>query len=118
MNVVIDGKQYVPASAKCSDPTLLDLRFECADIGRNVSVREYLHELLKTLWTEGEGFSGKRPFGNSGWEYDLYKPLILAGAVNGELDDAGYVDSIDESAASEIVFGLIAEMCGITQRGE
>lgn len=23
------------------------------------------------LWVEGEGFSGKRPFGNSGWEAEL-----------------------------------------------
>lgn len=29
------------------------------------SVRGYLKTLLKTLWEEGEGFSGKRPLGNS-----------------------------------------------------
>lgn len=35
------------------------------------TVKEYLKKLLETLWEEGEGFSGKRPFGNSGWEVEL-----------------------------------------------
>ena len=35
------------------------------------SIRGYLKTLLTTLMAEGEGFSGKRPFGNSGWEYEL-----------------------------------------------
>jgi hypothetical protein len=43
------------------------------------TVRDYLKGLLQNLWIEGEGFSGKRPFGNSGWEYDLYQPLIAVG---------------------------------------
>lgn len=55
------------------------------------TVGDYLIKLLLTLWKEGEGFSGKRPFGNSGWEYELYSPLIKAGMVKGELDEDGYI---------------------------
>jgi hypothetical protein len=44
------------------------------------TVKEYLKKLLEALWDEGEGFSGKRPFGNSGWEYELYGALEDAGA--------------------------------------
>lgn len=40
------------------------------------TVKGYLKALLFTLWDEGEGFSGKRPFGNSGWECDLTDALI------------------------------------------
>ncbi len=32
---------------------------------------------------EGEGFSGKRPFGNSCWESDLYWPLAKADVIEG-----------------------------------
>lgn len=59
----------------------LSLRFD-SDAGDDLTVRGYLRELLATLWSEGESFSGKRPFGNSGWEYDLYKPLGKAGMID------------------------------------
>lgn len=39
------------------------------------TVRDYLKALLAALWNEGEGFSGKRPLGNSGWEHELLVPL-------------------------------------------
>lgn len=41
------------------------------------TVKGYLKALLFTLWDEGEGFSGKRPFGNSAWEYDLTDALVV-----------------------------------------
>jgi len=50
------------------------------------TIRDYLRELFLTLWDEGEGFSGKRPFGNSGWEYDLYIPLVRHGFIKGTID--------------------------------
>lgn len=39
------------------------------------TVREYLQALLLVLWMEEEGFSGKRPFGNSGWQGELENAL-------------------------------------------
>lgn len=71
----------------------------------------YLQALLYELWKEGEGFSGKRPFGNSSWEYDLYKPLVVAGIVDGELDEDGYIDKVDRKAANTLIFSAINAMC-------
>lgn len=57
------------------------------------TVREYLIALLQQLWIQGDGFSSKRPFGNSGWEADLYVPLIRAGLIKGTLDELGVLDN-------------------------
>lgn len=45
------------------------------------SVRQYFKLLLFTLWMEGECFSGKHPFGNSGWKREVTKALVLAHVV-------------------------------------
>lgn len=39
------------------------------------TIRQYLVALANTVWWEGEGFSGKRPFGNSGWEHEMLEAL-------------------------------------------
>ena len=74
------------------------------------TVHDYLKLLLKELWREGECFSGKRPFGDSGWEYDLYIPLVRAGVVVGEFDYEGDLDSFDIAAANKLVLELIDEL--------
>lgn len=86
---------------------VLAIRFYCDDLGKEVSIGEYLIELLTSLWSEGEGFSGKRPFGNSGWENDLRRPLVSAGLVWGELDSDGYLEDYDADAADEAIFAAI-----------
>jgi len=45
------------------------------------TVRQYFKELLCSLLIEEESFSGKRPFGNSGWQYDFMEPLEQAGFI-------------------------------------
>lgn len=67
------------------------------------TVRGYLIELLRTLWREEEGFSGKRPFGTSGWAYDVYEPLIKAGWVDGTLDEDGYIERVDSRQAEALM---------------
>jgi hypothetical protein len=42
------------------------------------TVRDYLVALLAKLWEDQEGFDGKRPFGNSGWDSDLITALVRA----------------------------------------
>ncbi len=74
------------------------------------TIREYLRALLKELWTDGEGFSGKRPFGNSGWERDLHKPLVAAKLVKGRLDEDGCLESVDERKADTVIFKAIAAL--------
>lgn len=88
----------------------LDVRFD-SDAGDNLSVREYLRELLLTLWREQSSFSGKRPFGNSGWKYDLFIPLGKAGYIKAkkiEYDDGSFdYEILDEDDAHAFVEGLI-----------
>jgi len=71
------------------------------------TIKEYLIKLLTELWEKGEGFSGKRPFGNSGWEHELYLPLLQVGAVNGRLDSDGYIEEVDSDAANTLIFDAI-----------
>lgn len=52
------------------------------------TVREYLQSLLDELVRYGEGFSSKRPFGNSGWEREMPQAIVIAGLAKDE-DDAG-----------------------------
>lgn len=64
--------------------------------GQRMPLRDYLRKLLLTLWDEGECFSGKRPLGDSDWEYDIYTGLVAAGLVNGTIED-GYLDGFDNA---------------------
>ncbi len=75
------------------------------------TVGEYLGLLLSTLWIENEGFSGKRPFGDSGWQYDVYIALSKAGLIEGLiLDEDGYVEQFsyaDAIKADELILQAI-----------
>ncbi len=82
-------------------------KFYCCDLDQELTIKDYLKCLLVTVWQEGESFSGKRPFGNSGWEYDLYIPLIKGGYIEGELDEDGYIDSCDDKEASRLILAII-----------
>lgn len=84
MKVIIDGIQYIPAPEPAQGKDLdaaLDVRFD-SDAGNQITIREYFRILISTLWEEKEGFSGKRPFGNSGWEYEVHYALAKAGFVD------------------------------------
>lgn len=86
---------------------VLNARVEGGEIG-TCTVRDYLLTLLETLWEEKDGFSGKRPFGNSGWEWDLYTALVTAGLLDGLIDEDGFLaefkaaDQADEMIAEAI----------------
>lgn len=88
---------------------LLDLPLELNDAGA-VTVREYLIQLLRRLFEEGESFSGKRPFGNSDWDYDLFIPMVKAGLIEGTLDEDGYVDDLDSIKGRELISAAIREL--------
>lgn len=91
----------------------VDTGYECTTIGG------YLRDLLVTLMREGESFSGKRPFGNSSWEYDLYKPLIEAKLIAGELDEDGDILDVDVTSADEMIIECIEWLfASITPGGE
>lgn len=88
---------------------ILDIPMESND-AKAKTIRDYLKALLTELWTEGEGFSGKRPFGNSGWEYDLYRPLLVAKLINGSVDEYGDIVELDEAAADKAILKAIKDL--------
>ncbi len=71
-----------------------------------ITIRDYLKKLLKTLWLQQEEFSGKRPFGDSGWTYDLYSPLVQHGFIKGTIED-GYLEEFDQDHADKLIMELI-----------
>jgi hypothetical protein len=93
---------------------VLDTPMESGDVPSARTIRDYLLALLSVLWAEQEGFSGKRPFGNSAWEYDVYAALIKAGHVNGTMDSDGYVEKIEVDAANKLVQSAIRELGKLT----
>lgn len=80
---------------------------------RATTIGGYLGSLLVELWRANEGFSGKRPFGNSGWQWDVYKALVKNGLAEGTVfDDDGYEELEDftyeaEQAADELIIQAI-----------
>lgn len=70
----------------------------------NVTVRDFLLDCLVRLIEEGEGFSGKRPLGNSDWMQQL---CIAVGAAEMCGDDD--VD-IDYDAGQIILTAAIEEL--------
>lgn len=68
---------------------ILDLPMEPNDSGGE-TIREYLIALLRAVWREQAGFSGKRPWGQSDWYIDLARPLNEAGALHIEYHDDGF----------------------------
>jgi len=78
---------------------------------RASTVREYLVALLARLWEDKEAFNGKRPFGNSGWENDIYLALVRAGLVVGSVDEEeGWLDECDDEGADVLVATAIREL--------
>jgi hypothetical protein len=98
------------------------LDFEYSLDGETMTIRLYLYSLLSTLWNEGEGFSSKRPFGNSYWESPMYKGLADSGGAEGaewvEDEDfvgGGYWEYPAKfiAVADKLIAKLIKEVFGV-----
>ena len=88
---------------------VLDLELGPNDSGE-ATVRGYLLRLLRDVWNQQEGFDGKRPFGNSSWDYDLKVPMVKAGLVSGKLDSDGYVEQLDDRKADALILAAISSL--------
>lgn len=77
------------------------------------TVGEFLGLLLSTLWLQEEGFSSKRPFGNSGWKWQVYEAMVQNGlAVGTMVEDEGhyYLEDFpyeEEIKADELILQAI-----------
>ena len=87
---------------------VLSLPMQQPNDANATTIRDYLIALLRDVWQYDEGFDGKRPFGNSGWTWDLYKPLIVAGLAEGTFDEDGEIDAFD-SDQDDKAHDLIAD---------
>lgn len=72
------------------------------DLGE-CTIRSYLINLGWSVWIEEEGFSGKRPFGNSGWKWDVYAALADGGFITAEIDEDGYMEECDKAHGNAII---------------
>jgi hypothetical protein len=109
LEVLINGIAYAPIPDRPTESVLsaLALRID-SDAGENITIRDYLYALLVKVWREGEGFNGKRPWGNSGWAYDLYIPLMQEGYIAGTVDDDRTFSGLDRNEADKYVVKLVA----------
>lgn len=66
------------------------------------TIRGLFYELLAKVWTEEQGFNGKRPWGESSWQYAVYQAIAEAGLCPREMHeyndewyptDEGWVDA-------------------------
>ena len=87
---------------------ILNTRFYSNDLREEVTVRKFFSAILIELWNQEEGFSGKRPLGNSGWKRDLKVALINAGVVRGRLDEDGCVEEIDLAAFDAAILSVLS----------
>ena len=55
------------------------------DDSDTTTFRELFHDILFSVLAQGEGFSGKCPYGNSSWQHDLDHALVDMGVVKGNL---------------------------------
>jgi hypothetical protein len=89
---------------------VLDLPLPDNDAGV-ATIRDYLTRLLTEVWREEQGFSGKRPFGNSGWQHEVYVPMIRAGLVPGSITEWDEVDGdFDYRDADRLILAAIADL--------
>jgi hypothetical protein len=89
---------------------VLDAPVESDDVPEARTVRDYLVALLAKLWEDQEGFNGKRPFGNSGWDSDLIAALARAELIEGSFDEDGYLEASDDEAGEELIAGAIKHL--------
>lgn len=92
-----------------TDQEILQLPMQENDSGAD-TIGGYFRALLSELFEREEGFSGKRPFGNSGWTYDLVNPLVKHGVITGSLDEYGHVEEYDEDGFNAKIFDLIESL--------
>ena len=73
------------------------------------TIGNYLKLLLLELWVKGEGFSGKRPFGNSDWQWKIYESLAKAGKIQVLYYDEE-IKYIDTNKGKEIIMQCIEDL--------
>jgi hypothetical protein len=82
---------------------------------RASTVREYFALLVEQVWVQGEGFRGKRAFICTGWDWDLFVPLIRAGLITGTIDEYRRPAEFDFAEGDRLV-KLAIKALGVKQQ--
>lgn len=69
----------VPTSRENDADEIFDVDLLDGNDAEVKTVGELFRKLLLKVWTEKDEFDGKRPFGNSDWEFEVYEALEEAG---------------------------------------
>ena len=80
---------------------ILAIRFECWDLDEELTIGKYMLKLATGVWEDGERFSGKQPFGNSGWCSDIYIALAKSGRITGDRTVYDEENTVDDWWFSE-----------------
>ncbi|MET8866503.1 hypothetical protein ABZW11_26495 [Nonomuraea sp. NPDC004580] len=81
---------------------VLDVPMHDDDSGAT-TIRGYLAALAAAVWGQGEEFSGKRPFGNSGWHRHVFAALADAGMIDGTPDKYGRLSDAAEDRGRDLI---------------
>lgn len=81
---------------------ILSVPIKYCDCGAK-TIKEYLIILLGELWEKQELFNGKRPWGTSGWDFELYRALLSEGFVAGKFDEDDWIEEIDIETANDLI---------------
>lgn len=80
------------------------------DLGaEKITIRQMFVRMMRKCWLD-DGFSGKRPLGDSGWRDDVIKSLVDSGLIRGEIDCDGDLVSSDDGAGGELVLAALDRM--------
>lgn len=71
------------------------------------TIGAFLVALLHKLWYEQDGFSGKRPFGNGGWDTEVIIALVNAETLEGSFDEDGCIETYDQGELDRIILSAI-----------
>ena len=88
---------------------LLNLTFYSDDLGETMTIKAFFIRLLSDFWQQKEGFSSKRPYGNSYWERDVLACLVENKAFPATFDEDGNIDEYDSEAFDAFVLKEIIQ---------
>lgn len=82
-------------------PELKNIKIETLDLGQT-TLDDYLKELLKAIWMNGEDFKSKRPFGKEGWKWEINTALVEKYPSLGKLVK-GFLWNVNEKLDKAVV---------------
>ena len=107
------GDDKILEEAPLTPEQVLDLTIDI-DLQEPMTLRQMLCELSTTLWSDQPLFDGKHYRKNSSCDLAVYKVLVVAGVIEGTLDEEGDLAQCDEIAGRDYLQSLIRKIYGLS----